>query len=339
MFNFLNNITINQYNTCSDFLYNVSLEKIKKENKKLKMNTLDYFIEMVEDKKEKDLYEFILDMDMRFFKIQIYNITSFFITCKYEKEDSIFIMCIPEEIYSNKKYMELFIKSYKNYCIETLNIKQITLEINNYYNTDLNVLKKYNFEPGLYALNKTNLSLHKNDINVKKIIFEKIDNKIKYLNGDEVNINELLKLWKSFILEEDGYDKTNIIDKTHTFKNAIEELKPLIKNDKNRIKNFYVYLNKNDKMCGFSCGVYQYNKDKTKSYYISFLFVVNEERGKGISTSLLEVHENFAKNNNFNEIDLSVLGNNLNAKNIYIKKHKYQIEKTLFVFNVYDKIL
>ena len=83
----------------------------------------------------------------------------------------------------------------------------------------------------------------------------------------------------------------------------------------------------------------QYNKDKTKSYYISFLFVANEERGKGISTSLLEVHENFAKNNNFNEIDLSVLGNNLNAKNIYIKKHKYQIERTLFVFNVCDKIL
>ena len=76
-----------------------------------------------------------------------------------------------------------------------------------------------------------------------------------------------------------------------------------------------------------------YNKDKTKSYHISLLFVANEERGKGISTSLLEVHENFAKNNNFDEINLSVLGNNLNAKNIYIKKHKYQIERTLFVFN------
>ena len=334
MFNFLNNNLINQYESYSDFLQNVSLEKIKKENKKLKMNTLDYFIEMVEDKNEKDLSEFILDMDMRFFKIQLYDITSFFITCRYEKENSIFIMCIPEEIYSNKKYMGLFIKSYKNYCIETLNIKQITLEINNYYNTDLNVLKKYNFEPGLYVLNKIKLSSHKDDINIKKIIFEKIDNKIKYLNGDEVNINELLKLWKSFILEDDNHDKTNIVDKTHTFKNAIEELKPLIKNDKNRIKNFYVYLNENNKICGFSRGVYQYDKNESKIYHISYLFVANEERGKGISTSLLEVHENFAKNNNFDEIDLSVLANNFNAKNIYIKKHKYQIKRTLFVFNV-----
>lgn len=353
MFSFLDNYIIEEYkfddknfSLISKNGKQISLKILGKEvdleNKKKEYPLLDNFVKIIKTKDSKEMISYIKDLDCHFFSISLPKSDGFFITEKYDRDDSIFAMYISKNIYESSVNMNAFVSSYRKYCVEVLKKKQILIEVNNYMKTNETLMNKNNFEVSLYNFKKTRKEFTKIlyiDSHINKIYLDKKRNKLRYSNcEDEVNLSKLIKMTINFFKEDDEKDICGIVNnndpdylKEENIQNYLMDF--ITGNRNKRIDyNVFVYLEENTHdILGFSFG---YIDDEYKLGGINTLFVEEKNRNKGISRKLQEAHEIFFRDNGIINEEINTLGGNQKAKEIYTKAFGFHINRILYCYNV-----
>lgn len=145
----------------------------------------------------------------------------------------------------------------------------------------------------------------------------------KFEKGDVHNLKELIKLLKKHEAQSEPSFKVDddAVDRMYDFE--------LVG------KNKYIYIVKyNNKIVGFvsfeeSNLIDPYVADSIPAVYISALFIKREYRGKGLAQKLMDIVENFAKENGIKFIKLLTFSKNQLARDFYFKSGFEDYESTM----------
>ncbi len=116
------------------------------------------------------------------------------------------------------------------------------------------------------------------------------------------------------------------------FNNDIENEEMYIIEDNNRIIGSFVLSDYDDP----DYHKIKWNKERKRFFYLNRLAILPKEQGKGYAKTTMKFIENYAVENNYNVIRLTVYENNLNAIKLYEKNGFKRIEEGNWVLE--DKI-
>ena len=112
---------------------------------------------------------------------------------------------------------------------------------------------------------------------------------------------------------------TKLIEDETKYDPSVEKIKVkdfYINYTKDESKHFIVVEDKNNIVA------YTYLIKEDDNLKVDALYVSEDYRNKGIATNILKLVIDYAKDNNFKSVSISVLENNINAKNLYLKFFK-----------------